>query len=647
MLSAADNAGGFGDVPIGTTVSRSFVLANPGQIPSGRITVSSDNNRFEPDLGDCNEGDPAGLVDGASCTLNVRFTPDDNLSQAANLTVQSPGAGRAGMQLSGRGRQPASLSATGNRDLGRANVGDAASPANEFTWTLNNQGDLPTGTLSVENDNPTEFAIRDDSCASSAVPGGASCTMIISFRPSAAGNRSARVVVADAAGGRSFTLVVTGLGVQLAALGQSCVNAECAAGVCTRGVCCDRACDRTCQVCSTQGQCIDQSNQEACGNGAACFGVDNCKLPAGRSCSQNGGDAQCGSGNCERRLGGTGAADRICCLDDCGNGLQCNTQNRCQAPALGQGESCGAPGQAACETGLVCKPCSGGGNRCELPSVCCGGCPAGSTCINGTTCSECTDGQTRCVAGGSRQQCVGGFWQNANCPGSLQCQGQGSCACNTGTACNNQCVNTADDENNCGQCGRTCAGTCIGGSCRNPDGDVCSVNTDCATGLCRAWAFDRDGDSFGVQSTLRRICGAQPPSDQPPGGAGVWRQVNESVPVNQRFDCCDTDASANPAQTSFLSGTRSGCAGPAGDFNCNGTEELSFELLSGTVVNVLSGVERCEDLGTNCDSRPLIWIGGDPPACGTPRGSAGASQCILIDGICTSAIGAGIDVKCR
>jgi hypothetical protein len=647
VLTAVESAA-FGEVPIGTSTTRSFVLDNPGEIPSGRLTISSDNNRFEIDLGDCDPEDPEGLQAGASCTFGVRFTPGDNLPQAANLTVQSPGAGRAGISVSGLGRQPASLSATGNRDLGRAYVGQdtLTVPQNEFTWTVNNLGDLPTGTLALENDNPTEFAIRNDTCSGAALAGRASCDMTIRFRAGAAGNRSARVLVADGEGGRSAALALTGLGVQLAVLGQSCVNAECAAGVCTRGVCCNTACDRTCQACSAQGQCVDQSSQEACGNGAACFGVDNCKLPAGRGCSQNGGDAQCGSGNCEQRLGGSGAGDRICCLDDCGNGLQCNAQNRCQAPALGRGESCGAPGQAACEAGLVCKPCSGGGNRCELPNACCGGCPVGSTCINGTTCSECTDGQTRCIAGGSRQQCVGGLWQNANCPGSLQCQGQGTCGCNTGAPCNNQCVNTADDENNCGQCGSFCASTCIGGVCRAGDGGNCNGNIDCASGLCQAWAFDRDSDGFGLQSTFRKICGAQPPSDQPGGGAGVWRRVNESVPVNQRFDCCDTDANASPSQTNFRPEARSGCAGPPGDFNCDGREDRRFELLSGTPAEVLSGFETCGDLGTNCASIRLIWLGGEPPACGTPRGSAGASQCLLVDGQCQSIAGAGIALFC-
>jgi hypothetical protein len=527
VLSAADNVGAFGDVPIGTTTSRSFVLANPGQIPSGRVTVSSDNNQFAIDLGDCNQGDPAGLVDGASCTFNVRFTPADNLPQAANLSVQSPGAGRAGMQLSGRGRQSALLSSdTGNRDLGRANVGQDAirEPQNEFTWTVNNQGDLPTGTLTVQNGNAAEFVIRNDSCSNAAVPGRASCQMIIRFRPSAAGNRSARVVVTDPNGAPPATLALTGLGVQLAALGQSCVNAECSAGECTRGVCCNRACDRTCQVCSAQGQCIDQSNQEACGNGAACFGVDNCKLPAGRACSQNGGDAQCGSGQCERRLGGTGAGDRICCLDDCGNSLQCNGQNRCQAPTLGAGAACGAAGQLQCQTGLSCvdgvccqEACGGYCERCQAGTGTCVAVPAGqqeadpvsgNNCTNGFECtgtrngcrartgqpcsstdgSDCVSGNCEVTASGARICCSQNCAQGQFCNAQLQCvecndgdarcvQGGGRQQCNNGFFQNANCPNGQTCVNN-GQCG--CGGNtpvACGNRCIRTD--QCCDNNRC------------------------------------------------------------------------------------------------------------------------------------------------------------------------
>jgi hypothetical protein len=656
VLSAEGGAAAFGDVPIGTSATRSFALENPGQIASGLLAISSDNNRFEIDLGNCNQGDPAGLVDGASCTFSVRFTPADNLPQVANLSVQSPGAGRAGLQISGRGRQPASLLATGNRDLGRANVGQDAirEPQNEFTWTVNNQGDLPTGTLTLQNDNGTEFAIRNDSCSGSAVPGRASCQMIIRFRPSAAGNRSARVVVTDPSGPRSATLALTGLGVQLAGLGQSCVNAECAAGECTRGVCCDRACDRTCQVCSAQGQCIDQSSQEACGNGAACFGVDNCKLPAGRACSQNGGDAQCGSANCERRLGGTGPGDRICCLDDCGTGLECNTSNRCQAPALGAGEPCGAAGQLACGAGLECKECRGGGRRCTAPSECCGGCPAGSTCLNGTRCSECTTGQRRCN-NGRPQQCSGGLWQDSTpCPGNLSCINDGQCGCtgNTPRQCGvdvcvalTQCCQDSDCTNGCQACNTTSHSCgplggrpdrCPGGQACNATGQcggagaTCLTNNDCSGGLCASWALSGDGDAFGRQNTLVRTCGATAP--QVPSSAGptdVYVRVTDGIPDIQRFDCCDTDMEARPGQTTFFQRARTGCSTGelAFDFNCDGSTEPNPPLGPCTAFGI-----------ANCPAVISSEIN-----CG---GAAAGAACVAIDAQlvrCTS----GADCACQ
>jgi hypothetical protein len=614
VLTASDSAA-FGDVPVGTTVTRSFVLQNPGQVPSGRLTISSDNNRFEVDLGDCNPGDPAGLAVDASCTFNIRFTPDDNLPQFANLSVHSPGAGRAALQISGQGRRPALLSAASNRDLGRANVGEGAvsGAQNEFTWTVDNQGDLPTDALALENDNPTEFDVRDDTCSGSVIPGGGSCEMIIGFRPSAAGNRLARVVVSDGASGSSATLALTGLGVQLAALGESCVNAECAAGVCTRGVCCDRACDRTCQVCSAEGQCIDQSNQEACGNGAACFGVDNCKLPGGRACSQNGGDAQCGSGQCEPRLGGTGPSDRICCLDDCGTSLLCNAESRCQTPTLGDGEACGAPGQLACGPGLSCKACSGGGNRCTPNDLCCGACPGNQTCINGTcgcnaqqidcggglcipnAANVCCPGTPECSAQrpfcDTRDNVCKECLQNNNCTNgpantvgtcvnntcSYACDTQRAKPCNGACIPNNQCCNCNGACQTCnnGTCAPVAAGQpgrCTGGQVCNqngqcvsagaPPGSVCAQNSDCQSNSCRDWSPDGDGDGFGAPGVIVRRCG--------PPGAGF---------VGNDDDCCDSDIEARPTQTQFFSRERTGCGGF--DFNCsNGSVQTNPPLAS-------------------------------------------------------------------
>jgi len=67
------------------------------------------------------------------------------------------------------------------------------------------------------------------------------------------------------------------------------------------------------------------------------------------------------------------------------------------------------------------------------------------------------------------------------CPGSV-CKGgstkkEGTCKCKGGTTkCGSKCVNTETDKNNCGDCGKKCAGT---NSCR--DG-VCTGTFGCPAG---------------------------------------------------------------------------------------------------------------------------------------------------------------------
>jgi hypothetical protein len=382
-------------------------------------------------------------------------------------------------------------------------------------------------------------------------------------------------------------------------------------------------------VCSTQGVCSDQSSREVCGNGAACFGVDNCKLPEGRACSENGGDAQCGSANCERRLGGTGAGDRICCLEDCGNSLECNGSNRCQAPALGVGELCGAAGQLACAAGLECKDCRGGGRRCTAPNDCCGGCDNPLECSNGAcVCRVLSNGQRGINCGGgvcalSRTGacCIGFEPDGCNCdpidnlckeclvdgdcpPGAAgtrpDCSNSNTCtypcavgfkSCNGACIRNDQCCQDSDCTNGCQACNttsNTCGplggrpDRCPGSQACNASGQCggagasCQTNNDCAGGLCAGWALSGDGDAFGRQNTLVRTCGASAP--QVPSSAGpndVYVRVTDGIPDIQRFDCCDTDGEARPGQTTFFGRPRTGCntGALAYDFNCNGTPD--------------------------------------------------------------------------
>jgi Abnormal spindle-like microcephaly-assoc'd, ASPM-SPD-2-Hydin len=502
----------FGDVPLGTTLNRSFTLRNPGNVASGLLTITTDNNHFRVSPGDCNQGAPEGLVDGSSCTFSVGFTPDGSDPVVGNITVQSSGAGRAGREIRGRGRSPARLRAdTGSRDLGRANIGRQPSAANQFAWTVSNDGDLASGALRVTRGSVNEFRISGDTCTNSQLAGHSSCQIQISFVPAEPpGPRSESVVVTDTASSRSVTLALTAVSVRVAGPGQSCINAECSQGICTDGVCCDRACDRTCQQCSQTGVCVDQTSQEQCGNGnARCFGVDQCLLPAGQACGAN---------------------------TDCGGGLQC-------------------------------KQCLSGGRQCTAPSTCCGGCPGNQACTNGSC--GCSAQQIDCGGGLCIPRNTGNVCcpSNPSCPGNLPaCTSDGRCvqcltnaqcgACSTCNTATNTCTPRARGTGGvcsgqqlcdgagacftpacgatgapaCGDC-RTCQdfqcrtgnengvcqgnGQCVGGNCRpgpgracQQGGTPCANNLPCTNGVCQLPTVG-NGQACGANANCDTALGLQ------------------------------------------------------------------------------------------------------------------------------------------
>ena len=529
VLSPLGGSGDFGDVALGAPRTLQFTLSNSGGTPSGRLTINATNNLFAVDLGDCNL---EGLDPGASCTLSISFAPTTSDQIAANLSIQSLVAGETALALSGRGRAPPRLTASDARDLGNANVNQEAlrEPANQFTWTVTNEGDLDSGVLAVSNSNGAEFVVSNDTCSNAVVAGGGTCTLDLRFRPSDFGARAATLTLTDALTSQALSLALSGTGIVIAAPGQSCVNAECPADtVCTGGTCCDRECVSSCQACSAQGVCVDQAERQPCGNGAGqCFGVDRCLLPEAQPCT---GDDQCGSGQCEQRLGGTGQNDRICCLADCGTtGQQCNAMGQCQNPTLPAGAACGASGQLPCAAGLECKECLAGGRQCTPPDGCCGGCGTGYVCNAG----EC--GCPSSPTGGPQLDCGGGVCfpnrEFACCPATPDCP-QARPVCDASQGLCVQCLSNADcgpcsncsANNTCTPIARGQAGRCGGGMLCNGSGacfapqctgvgqcgdcrtcsDFSCVNAGagatCSTGVCTA-------QQFCVQCIANAQCGA-------------------------------------------------------------------------------------------------------------------------------------------
>lgn len=663
VLAPAEGASAeFGDVPVGGSVSQSFTVTNPGGGLSGPLSVLADDSQFVVAAGACAEAGTDGLADGESCTFEVSFTPTTNVVAQARLSVQAAASGETGIALIGRGRLPAALAATTTeRDLGRANIGEPSGPANQFTWTVNNGGDLPSGALTVTNDNPADFDITADTCSTGPLPGAGSCALTIVLAPDAAGDVTTRIAVADAASGQSVPLTVTGFGVQLAAPGEACLaTSDCMEGVCTAGVCCDQECGLTCQSCAT-GQCLAQSAQEPCGNsGGVCFGVEQCALPAGEGCTDS---TQCG-GNlvCKQCLsGGSQCTAPDACCGGCGVGYQC------------VGGACGCPLQA---NGRPQIDCGGGDCALDRENACCPSDPPfGCNCDpSDNLCKQCLQ-NAHCTSGpiGSVATCTAQRSCSYSCPANFKlCQASNTCIPNA------QCCETCGVGQSCtaGQCrvdiGRACtfggtpcasgncaAGTCCqpgcnngcfaNGTCECPPGTAfargqclpnagaeCDTDADCA-GPCVTFFIDFDDDSFGNPDRPIRYCGSPPAA--PP------------LPVsNNDDDCCDDSDQVKPNQTAFLRPNGiNGCPGwPSGDMNCDG----DLEYINGLGETEWTGF-NCEDSSSPdqaatipCNQRsgivPIPAAGASGPVFdaqgnATFCGNSGTSfkQCSIVAGACT------------
>jgi hypothetical protein len=122
------------------------------------------------------------------------------------------------------------------------------------------------------------------------------------------------------------------------------------------------------------------------------------------------------------------------------------------------------------------KTCVADGTCCPDQKECCGGCVAADACCPCTH-KECPNGACLPKDGGA--YCPDVEVPCASAPGGCcnwfageECSDDGCCNTFLGMAvCGGKCVDTDNDNNNCGGCGNTCGSckTCQNGACRGPD----------------------------------------------------------------------------------------------------------------------------------------------------------------------------------
>ena len=194
-----------------SSANRTFTATNTGDVPTGVLTsglAGSNPTQFTKSADGC-AGAPLGA--GASCTLDVAFSPTSTGLLSAEVRVENGPGDTASASLTGTGANPATLAISPSpHDFG-ARVMGTTSPAQQFTVT--NTGGVPSGTIatSIGGDDPDQFTKSSDLCHNQTLGPGGSCTLDVAFAPTSRGGLSASVQASATPGGAA-SAALSGVG---------------------------------------------------------------------------------------------------------------------------------------------------------------------------------------------------------------------------------------------------------------------------------------------------------------------------------------------------------------------------------------------------------------------------------------------------
>ncbi len=206
----------FGNQQVGTTsVAQAVTLTNTSStsLTITSVGITGTNSGDFAQTNNCPLG-PATLAANANCTINVAFTPTAIGARSAALSIadDAPGSPQTA-SLSGTGTAPAVNLAPSSLSFGNQLVGTTSAAQ---TATLTNTGTAPLTILSVgiSGTNSGDFAQTNNCPVSpSTLAVNTSCTVSVTFGPTAMGTRTAAVIFTDNASDSPEQLSLTGTGI--------------------------------------------------------------------------------------------------------------------------------------------------------------------------------------------------------------------------------------------------------------------------------------------------------------------------------------------------------------------------------------------------------------------------------------------------
>jgi hypothetical protein len=187
-----------------TSAPQPVTFTNTGVGPL-TVTVSfsgANANNF----GQTNNCGPS-LGAGLSCTINVTFTPTATGNRSATLNINSA-AGTQTVTLTGTGQAPSATRSPATLTFAAQQTGTTSAPQ-PVTLTNTGVGPLTVTSFVFSGANANNFA-QTNNCGTS-LPVSGSCTINVTFTPTAAGARSGTLTITDGAGTQPVTLRGTGV----------------------------------------------------------------------------------------------------------------------------------------------------------------------------------------------------------------------------------------------------------------------------------------------------------------------------------------------------------------------------------------------------------------------------------------------------
>jgi Bacterial Ig-like domain (group 2)/Abnormal spindle-like microcephaly-assoc'd, ASPM-SPD-2-Hydin/Galactose oxidase, central domain/Protein of unknown function (DUF1573) len=197
----------FGKITLGSSsAARTVTLRNVQNVPLTITSISTSANFSQTNA--CPTS-PSTLAAGATCAINIVFTPSSLGAVSGTLTVVHNAFGSpATATLSGTGTNPLTL-APSSLTFAAQNIGTTSG-----SKTIQVTNAQPTA-LSISSIQTTGDFSESSSCpiAPQTLAAGGSCNIAVKFSPSAAGTRTGQLLINDSAVISPQTAALTGTGV--------------------------------------------------------------------------------------------------------------------------------------------------------------------------------------------------------------------------------------------------------------------------------------------------------------------------------------------------------------------------------------------------------------------------------------------------